>query len=435
MQPAPHVVAGRPSAGEDLVVAAAAAEIARPAPVAGLLAVHVAPGEPRRLAVRVDPVAERPHRARGVADEAVAGGEGAVGGDTEIARPGAAGIGPVRAAADLAERGEQVGKAVALARHRPALEFGAAVDHGVEHGLEVVGAHLVAPGRCCEHRREADAVEAGVEKAVERLAEAEVARRDGHPRRHLHPPLAREQRRDPPHDRVVAAPAAAERPQRVVDGTRAVEADRDREAVLFEEVDVRLGDEGAVGGDREAEHHPALAGRLGGVAGRRLQHRPVGQRLAAEEGEVQLRARRRLPDEKIDGGERGGLCHRRRRRAEASLLRIAVAAPEVALLRHRQRQRVEGRVLQRDVVDRRTPREPRRREEGVETSAGDRRVERIAEGRVDVEELAAVGEEEVSRLPRRDHVRLRHARRRCLHAAPCRARAHWPSPSTSRPPT
>src|SRR5260370_35384010 len=103
------MVAGRPAARDHLVGPAAAAEIAGPARPAGLLPVHVTLGEPVRLAVAIDACSKRAHGALRVADEAVAGREGAVGGDARIPRAGAAGIGPGGAATDPAQRIPPVG--------------------------------------------------------------------------------------------------------------------------------------------------------------------------------------------------------------------------------------------------------------------------------------------------------------------------------------
>src|SRR5947208_6010703 len=54
VQPAAHVVAGRPAAGQHFVMAAAAAEVACPARTARLLGVNVAAGQPGVLLCAVD---------------------------------------------------------------------------------------------------------------------------------------------------------------------------------------------------------------------------------------------------------------------------------------------------------------------------------------------------------------------------------------------
>src|ERR1700726_2420727 len=80
MQPAADVVASRPAAPDDFVMAAAAAEIARPAGPAGLLPVNMPRGQPIGLAGKIDAIVKRAHCAQFVADKTVAGREGALGG-------------------------------------------------------------------------------------------------------------------------------------------------------------------------------------------------------------------------------------------------------------------------------------------------------------------------------------------------------------------
>src|SRR5204863_2209689 len=86
------------STTNDFVVAAAAAEIARPATAARLLTMNMPLGEPVRPALPIHAVHQRAHRAFLVADKAVAGSEVSVRRDPEIARARPAGIRPVRAA-------------------------------------------------------------------------------------------------------------------------------------------------------------------------------------------------------------------------------------------------------------------------------------------------------------------------------------------------
>src|SRR4051794_10707143 len=71
VQPAPDVIACWPTAADDLVMTAAAAEISRPAGRAGLLAVNMLCGQPIGLARKIDAVVERPHHAILVADKTV----------------------------------------------------------------------------------------------------------------------------------------------------------------------------------------------------------------------------------------------------------------------------------------------------------------------------------------------------------------------------
>src|SRR3977135_429813 len=114
MQPASDIVAGRPAAPDHFMVAAAAAEVACPARTAGLLPVHVAHGQPIRLAFTVDAGRQRAHRALLVADETMARGQVAVGGYAEIAGTGAARVRPVGAALKFAHGVHHVGERITL---------------------------------------------------------------------------------------------------------------------------------------------------------------------------------------------------------------------------------------------------------------------------------------------------------------------------------
>src|ERR1700761_8845951 len=98
MQPAADVIAGWPAAPDHLVMAAAAAEVARPARFARLLPMHMARRQPVGLPGSVDAIVERAHRAVLVADKPVTGRQLAFRGDAEIAGPGAAGVGAVGSA-------------------------------------------------------------------------------------------------------------------------------------------------------------------------------------------------------------------------------------------------------------------------------------------------------------------------------------------------
>src|SRR5208337_5669018 len=102
-----------------------------------------------------------------------------------------------------------------------------------------------------------------------------------------HGALQAQKRLDPAHGRVEAAASALERPERAMQLARTVEADRDREAILVEEARVFLGQERAVAGDRERDFGVLCFGELARPPRRLAQRRPVDQRLAAEEGEVQ----------------------------------------------------------------------------------------------------------------------------------------------------
>src|SRR5262245_66416464 len=93
---------------DHLVVAAAAAEVARPAAATGFLAVDHALRKPAALPVAIDPLADVAHGAGFVLDEAMAREQPAGGGNAEVAGPGAARVRPVRAAVNLLERREHV---------------------------------------------------------------------------------------------------------------------------------------------------------------------------------------------------------------------------------------------------------------------------------------------------------------------------------------
>ena len=96
MQPTANEVAGRPSSGDDLVMASSAAQVARPAASAWLLSMDVSLRQPRAAQRMVStPVVRFPIAPRGIADEAVTGGEIAIGRDSEIARTGPAGVRPM----------------------------------------------------------------------------------------------------------------------------------------------------------------------------------------------------------------------------------------------------------------------------------------------------------------------------------------------------
>ena len=71
---------------------------------------------------------------------------------------------------------------------------------------------------------------------VERLAQAEIGRRHGHARRHLHAALARQQRPHIGDHAIVTAAAALGGAQPVMNVADAVEADRHGKAVAFEEL-------------------------------------------------------------------------------------------------------------------------------------------------------------------------------------------------------
>ena len=98
--------------------------------------------QPFALQDSIDAVFEASHLRDGVADEPVAGGQIAVGGNAKVAGTCAAGIGPVRSTMDLAQRGHQIGECIGLTEQRAPLELRAAGDHAVQHGIETAGIHF-----------------------------------------------------------------------------------------------------------------------------------------------------------------------------------------------------------------------------------------------------------------------------------------------------
>src|SRR5271165_2380480 len=355
MQPAPDIVAGWPAAPYHFMMAAAAAEIARPAGSAWRLPVNMPLGEPLRLTRPVDPAGERAHCALRIADKAVTGGKFAIRRHAEIAGPRPARVGSVRAAVNLAHGVDHVGERVALAEMDAPFVLAPAVDHLAEHPFEVVRLHLALSGRGAQHRREPDAVETRGDEIVERPAQRKIRWRNRDAGGHLHGAPQAQERLDAPHDRIETAASALERPERVMELAWSVEADSDGEAVVLEEAGVVLGQQRAVGGDRERHLRAARFGEIARPPGRLAQRVAVDQRLAAEEGEIELGAGFSAFDQQLDRAQRVGFGHRLRRRAELALLGVAIGAAEVALLRDRERQRANRLRLERRVVDQRWP--------------------------------------------------------------------------------
>src|SRR4051794_21329909 len=98
VEPAANEIAGHSSTVKHFMVAAAAAQIARPATATGFLPIDVARGQPVTARLVVDYVVDAAHRRARIIDEAVARAQFAVGGDAEIARAGTAGQRAVRSA-------------------------------------------------------------------------------------------------------------------------------------------------------------------------------------------------------------------------------------------------------------------------------------------------------------------------------------------------
>src|SRR5262245_53371462 len=104
---------------DHLVVAPAAAKVARPAAATGFLAVDHALREPASLPLAIDPLADMAHGAGFVLDEPMACEQPAGGGNAEVAGSGPARIRPVRAAVNLHDRRANVGerRAIPAPRH------------------------------------------------------------------------------------------------------------------------------------------------------------------------------------------------------------------------------------------------------------------------------------------------------------------------------
>ena len=245
---------------------------------------------------------------------------------------------------------------------------------------------------------------------VERLGQAQIFRRHGHARRHLHRPLHANERHDVGKDAVVAAAAALERALAVVHCADAVEADGDRKTVALEEIAVVRRQQRAVAGDGEADRHALLRAERGRTLGGGAQHRPVDQRLAAQERDIDPLARRDTLDQALDRLERGRLRHVLRRAAEVAALRIAIGAAEIALLRHSQRNGVHRERLDWPVVDVGRRVETVTDEQIVETGAiapRDQVVVPVREGFGDRVDARAVGQIDVRAKLGRERQALR----------------------------
>ena len=162
MQPAPDIIASRPAAPDHFVIGGHAAEIARPAGLAGLLPMDVAGPARSKLAVRI----ERHRRGElcavlPVADKAVTRPRFAhIGVAPEIFFSAPQGPGRLGAAwiSRIALTMLAKGSDLALTKH--ARTHFPAIDHFAQHEFEV-GLHFAFAGGRAQHRREADAVEAG----------------------------------------------------------------------------------------------------------------------------------------------------------------------------------------------------------------------------------------------------------------------------------
>ncbi|HET9101531.1 MAG TPA: hypothetical protein VFN62_14140, partial [Acidobacteriaceae bacterium] len=84
MQPAAYVVTGWPAAVNYFVMAAAAAQITRPATPAWFLTVYMALSEPLRLPPSINAIVQRAHGAGFVPDESMARRQLAIRRDSQV---------------------------------------------------------------------------------------------------------------------------------------------------------------------------------------------------------------------------------------------------------------------------------------------------------------------------------------------------------------
>ena len=138
-------------------------------------------------------------------------------------------------------------------------------------------------------------------------------------------------------DHVVAAGAVMEDAELVLHLFRAVNRDRDADVVLDEELDDVRAQQRGVGRQAEVNRFPELGGASAPVRDRRLEHREIEQRLAAEKGEVGDAAA--LPEQELDAVARRLLGHEFRLLAVLGVddlvlaVLVAIRARQVALVR------------------------------------------------------------------------------------------------------
>jgi hypothetical protein len=113
----------------------------------------------------------------------------------------------------------------------------------------------------------------------------------------------------------------------------AVDADRDRETVTLEELDVSGVDERAVGGHRQPHLDPELGSSRHRVLGGGTDHDSVHERLTAHEGDRDTVAHIGIFEQQVDRARSLAERHQSRLHAEVALLRVAVRTAEVAFLR------------------------------------------------------------------------------------------------------
>lgn len=151
MKPATDIIAGRSTTVDDLVMAAAAAHVARPTGTAGFLAVHMALIEPRSALRWVSTGEDVAHGAGWVLDETMAGKQSALRRDAKIAGACTTRIRTVCAFVNLTQRSMYVGKCEAPTGVNVALELPPTGDHRREHCAQVGRRHLVLACGRAEH--------------------------------------------------------------------------------------------------------------------------------------------------------------------------------------------------------------------------------------------------------------------------------------------
>ena len=332
MQPAADVMAGDTFSVNDFVVTASGTEVTGPAGVAGFLPVHMPLFQPSVLQGRIDSVFQIAHVSRGFVDETMAGGKLSVGGDPKVSGPGSAGVGAMGGFSDFFEGVDHVEEGVALALEDMGFEAESTLDHCFEELLEVGGCHFTLAVAGFEQGRETDAVESEGDEFVEERDEAHVFRSDGDARGDLHFLLAIEERTNPFKDALVAALSVLHRTQSVVGFTDPIQADRDREAVFFEEIHILGLDQGAVGGEGEGELEFVLLSEARSVSGGFHQVKAIGEGFTAHESEVDPFSWLLVLQEQVNGLLGGFEGHGGLRSAKGPLLGIAVGAGHVALL-------------------------------------------------------------------------------------------------------
>jgi hypothetical protein len=148
-------------------MAAAAAQITRPATPAWFLTVYMTLREPLRLSLSIDTIVQRAHGAGFVSDEAMARRQLAIGRNTQVTGPCAARVRPMRPALDLAHGVNHVSEWIALPFECVPLELPPAVNHLAEHCFEILTLHLAVAARRAQHWRKSNAVETKFDELVE----------------------------------------------------------------------------------------------------------------------------------------------------------------------------------------------------------------------------------------------------------------------------